>query len=139
MVPIRVLLVDDSPAFLRAAARWLGAEKALEVVGTARDGGEAIREVERLRPDLVMMDLRMARVSGIEATRAIKRLPDPPRVVIMTIEEPSLHEPLVAAAGADGFVAKNEFRNQVHTALARIFPPVAPAPTHSSHAGESTP
>lgn len=126
MPPIRVLLVDDNPVFLRAAERLVASEDGLEVVGTAHDGREAVAEVERLRPELVLMDLRMAGMSGIEATRIIKRVPHPPRVVIMTVEDPAVHAPLVDAAGADGFVAKTDFTTQMRSTVGRIFPAATP-------------
>ena len=72
MPQVRVLLVDNSEAFLEGVKSWLALEPLLELVGTARTGQEAVDEVERLKPDLVLMDVGMPDLSGFEATRRIK-------------------------------------------------------------------
>ena len=75
---IRVLLADDQP-LVRAGLRMiLSTEPDIEVVGEAGDGRAAVEQCERLAPDVVLMDVRMPEVDGIEATRAVTALPDPP-------------------------------------------------------------
>jgi DNA-binding NarL/FixJ family response regulator len=111
--PIRVVLADDQD-LVRAGFRViLGTEDGIEVVGEARDGAEAVERVRATRPDVVLMDVQMPDVDGLEATRRILTpaagadRPDPVRVVILTTfdREDYLFEAL--RAGASGFLLKN--------------------------------
>jgi DNA-binding NarL/FixJ family response regulator len=103
---MRVLLVDDDKAF-RATVRDLLTRRAGAVrVEEAADADAALRIITSRRPDVVLMDLTMPRVSGIEATRRVKaRWPDLP-VVVLTVHDEPLYERTARAAGADAFVVK---------------------------------
>jgi len=105
--PIRVLLVDDDP-LVRSGLRMLlaGADR-LAVVGEAADGDEVLAAVDRHRPDVVLMDIRMARVDGIAATRLLRAQPRPAEVVVLTTFDAD--EQVVGAlrAGAAGFLLKD--------------------------------
>lgn len=105
---IRVLLADDQ-AVVRAGLRTiLGSRADLEVVAEAADGAEAVTVAKALRPDVVMMDIRMPVVDGIEATRRLAALPAPTRVLVLTtygIDE-YVYEAL--RAGAAGFLLKTD-------------------------------
>jgi DNA-binding NarL/FixJ family response regulator len=106
---IRVLLADDQ-ALVRAGFRALiDSEDDLEVVGEADDGYQAIDRAERHRPDVVLMDIRMPRLDGIEATRRIASDPelDPVRVIILTTFETDEHVFEAIRAGASGFLVKD--------------------------------
>ncbi len=81
---IRVLIADDQRLVRSGFRMILGSDPELEVVGEADDGVEAVAEARRLAPDVVLMDVRMPRVDGIEATRQIAVLPDPPRMLVLT-------------------------------------------------------
>ncbi len=82
---MKVLIVDDEPS-ARERLRGLLAEigSALEVAGEAGDGGEALRLIAKIQPDVVLLDIRMPRVDGIEAARQIARMPQPPAVIFTT-------------------------------------------------------
>ncbi|HUZ85014.1 MAG TPA: response regulator transcription factor, partial [Gaiellales bacterium] len=100
---IRLLVVDDQ-AMMRAGFRMiLEAQPDIRVVGEAPDGAAAVAEAQRLRPDVVLMDIRMPRLDGVEATRRLSGL----RVLILTTFD--LDEYVVAAlrAGASGFLLKD--------------------------------
>ena len=84
MVSVRVLLVDDD-ALVRAGLRIiLSSAEDLEVVGEADDGARAVAAVREHRPDVVLMDIRMAEMDGITATAALRRLDAPPQVIVLT-------------------------------------------------------
>lgn len=105
--PIRVLLVDDQPVVRRGFSAYLSDEPDILVVGEAGDGEEAIARTAELRPDVVLMDVRMPSMDGLTATRAIVAGPDAPAVVVVTTFD--LDEYLYGAldAGACGFLLKD--------------------------------
>jgi DNA-binding NarL/FixJ family response regulator len=121
MWPIRILLVDDNPEFLESAARFLSADPQVEIVGRAHSGFDAVDGVRRWQPDLVLMDLVMPGMNGLEATRYIKAQPDAPRVVILTLHDNLEYRAAAEAARADGFIAKSEFGEQLPVVLQRLF------------------
>jgi DNA-binding NarL/FixJ family response regulator len=83
-MPIRVLLVDDQTLVRTGFRLILGSEPDIEVVGDAADGQEGIEQGRRLRPDVVLMDIRMPKVDGIEATRRVTKASPATKVVILT-------------------------------------------------------
>ena len=104
---IRVLLVDDEELVRSGLRAILGAREDIEVVGEAADGAVVVPLAARLRPDVVVMDIRMPLVDGIQATRDLRRrLAEPPRVLVVTTfgEDENVYAAL--AAGADGFLPK---------------------------------
>ncbi|MFI6386277.1 response regulator [Nonomuraea sp. NPDC050547] len=103
---IRVLLVDDDPMVRGHLRTILGSSPEIEVVGEARDGAEAVEEVLRGRPDVVLMDLRMPGVDGVTATREIAALADPPTVIALTTFDSDTHVRAALAAGASGYLVK---------------------------------
>jgi DNA-binding NarL/FixJ family response regulator len=105
--PIRVLVADDHALYRRGLEMVLSVEPGIEIVGEAGDGAEAIRRAEELLPDVVLMDIRMPRRSGIEACTAIKDVAPSTRIVILTIsdEESDLFE--AVRAGANGYLLKD--------------------------------
>src|SRR5690625_1151619 len=103
---IRILIVDDDPFVRTGLKAILNSAEGLEVVAEAHDGVEAIDKVHLHHPDVVFMDLQMPRMNGIEATRAIRTLPNPPAIVVLTslnVDDTCLH---ALEAGACSFVIK---------------------------------
>lgn len=104
---IRVLLVDDD-ALVRAGLRMILSSSAeIDVVGEAADGAEVVAAVQACRPDVVLMDIRMPRVDGIAATTALRRLANPPHVIVLTTFHADDQVMGALRAGADGFVLKD--------------------------------
>jgi len=105
--PIRVLIVDDHALFRRGLEMVLAEEPDIEVVGEASDGAEAVEKAGQALPDVVLMDIRMPRSSGIEACRAMKELSPSAKIVMLTIsdEEEDLFEAI--RAGASGYLLKD--------------------------------
>lgn len=105
---IRVLIVDDQPVVRSGVARILSPADGFDVVGECSDGDEVVAAVQELRPDLVLMDIRMRRIDGVTATRLLRsRFPDEVRVLILTTfdDDEALWGAL--AAGAGGYVLKD--------------------------------
>ena len=104
--PIRVLIADDQPLYRRGLEVVLHTEDDIEVVGEAEDGDDAIAKAEELAPDVVLMDVRMPRVNGIEATQAIRDRVPTTKILMLTVsdEDSDLYEAI--KAGASGYLLK---------------------------------
>ncbi|XVX20159.1 response regulator [Actinomycetota bacterium] len=103
---IRVLIVDDDPLVCSGLRGILGSADDIEVVADVSDGDQVVEAVHRHHPDVVLMDIRMARQDGIAATAELQRLAEPPRVIVLTTFD--LDDVLLRAlgAGAAGFLLK---------------------------------
>ncbi len=114
---IRILVADDQQLVRSGFRMILGADPELEVVGEAGDGVEAVARARDLQPDVVLMDVRMPRVDGIEATRQLSAREDAPRVLMLTTFD--LDEYVFAAlrAGASGFLLKDAPEAQLLAAI----------------------
>ncbi|MFJ5921275.1 response regulator [Kitasatospora sp. NPDC092948] len=104
---VRVLLADDQPLMLVGLGMLIGGTTDLEVVGEAGDGHEAVRLARELRPDVVVMDIRMPGMDGIEATRQTTAEPDPPKVLVLTTFDDDEYVYGALRAGASGFLLKS--------------------------------
>ncbi|GAB3245684.1 response regulator transcription factor [Alteromonas gracilis] len=104
---VRVALVDDDPLVRAGLTMILGGDAALEVVGEAADGADAVALVRRTRPDVVLMDIRMPRRDGIAATTDLLALPDPPRVLVLTTFDADEMVLRALRVGAHGFLLKD--------------------------------
>jgi DNA-binding NarL/FixJ family response regulator len=105
--PIRVLIADDQQ-LLRAGFRViLQAEPGIDVVGEAEDGVDAVAQARDLRPDVILMDIRMPKLDGLAATEHLMKLPDPPRVVMLTTFDQNEYVVRALRAGAYGFLLKD--------------------------------
>jgi DNA-binding NarL/FixJ family response regulator len=108
VTPVRVVLADDQRRVRQGIRMILRAEPDIEVVGQAGDGQEAIAETRRLRPDVVLMDVRMPRANGIEATRRIVSSAEPrPHVLVLTTFDLDEYVYDALRAGASGFLLKD--------------------------------
>jgi DNA-binding NarL/FixJ family response regulator len=122
MCLVRTLLVDDSPAFLSSLRWFLANHPRVRVVGVALSARDGVSEMVRLQPDLVLLDLVMPGMSGLEALRWIKAVPDPPRVVVLTFQDEPGFRDRAMALGADGFVTKAEMARYLIPAVEALFP-----------------
>lgn len=120
---IRILIVDDSPLVAQSLESFLTRQEGFKVVGIAGSGKEAVQQVTELRPDLVLMDIRMPGMDGLEATRRIKQQEEPPVVIMFTLEDGEGVWGAAKAAGADGFVTKGPgMFDGLQATIGRAFP-----------------
>jgi len=106
---VGVLIVDDQTPFRDASRMVVEMTDGFEVVGEAVNGMQGLELVKELSPDLVLMDVQMPGIDGIEATRLIRGLPEPPAVIVMSTHESGDYVDLALDAGAIGFVPKSQF------------------------------
>jgi DNA-binding NarL/FixJ family response regulator len=119
---LRLLLVDDSREFVEQATQWLSVHPWIDIVGRAYSGQEALDAVTRLQPDLVLMDVAMAGMNGLETTRRIKQQLSAPRIVMLTLYNIPAYREEAQAAGADGFVSKSALHTELLRAIDSLFP-----------------
>jgi DNA-binding NarL/FixJ family response regulator len=115
--PINVLVVDESEAFLASMRRWIESCGDLRLVGVARDGHEALRAVELLRPDLVIVEAALSGMDGFRLACVLKERDDAPWVLLATFHASVAARDEAYAAGADGLVAKGDFSDEIEAIL----------------------
>lgn len=118
--PHRILLVDDDPLVRSGLRLLLTSDPQIEVVGEAADGDEVVEATQRHAPDVVLMDLRMPRLDGIAATRAVRALPRPPQVIALTtwdVDDAVLRS---LEAGAEGFLLKSASPAEIISAVKAV-------------------
>jgi DNA-binding NarL/FixJ family response regulator len=106
---VRVMIVDDLSSFRRVARAVIDATPGFETVGDAASGGEALTNCDQLRPDLVLLDVRMPGMDGIEAARRLHRSHPDTVIVLISLEELQNTPHTVTACGAAAFVRKRDF------------------------------
>ena len=117
---LRLLIADDH-ALVRSGLRsMLQREPGVEIVGEARNGREAVELCRSLEPDLVLMDVRMPEMDGLEATRAIKQECPGTGVLMVTMHENRDYMLEATKAGAAGYVLKDALRNELISAIRRV-------------------
>lgn len=114
---IRILLADDHTILRAGLKMMLNAQPDMEVVGEAQDGRQAIEEAQKLQPDLVLMDITMPDLNGIEATRQIKRLVSDTKILMLTMHEHDEYVFQALQAGASGYMLKEAADTELITAI----------------------
>ncbi len=119
--PIRTLVVDDSAAALHSICRFLKLQANIELVGTATDGCQGLTSAHDLHPDLVLLDVQMPVMNGIEAaTRLRQDLPDTHIIMVTVHDSPEVRQ-ACRESGADGFIAKEHLDEELPTLIEHIF------------------
>ncbi|PBC60363.1 DNA-binding response regulator [Streptomyces sp. Tue6028] len=143
MTAIRLLLVDDDPLVRAGLSLMLGGADDIEIVGEAADGGEVEALVDRTRPDVVLMDIRMPTVDGLTATERLRGREEAPQVIVLTTFHADDQVLRALGAGAAGFVLKDTPPAEILQAVRRVAagdPVLSPAVTRQliEHAAGST-
>ena len=131
---IEVLLVDDDPLVRSALGLMLGGQPDVRVVGEAADGRAGIDAARALRPDVVLMDIRMPVLDGLTATAELLGDPEPPHVIVLTTFDDDDYVLRALAAGADGFLLKDTPPPEILEAIRRVAdgdPMLSPSVTRS--------
>src|SRR5574340_1143998 len=114
---IRILLVDDHTILRAGLKMMLNAQPDMDVIGEAQDGRQAIQESQRLHPDIILMDITMPDMNGIEATRQIKKVLPDVRVLVLTMHENDEYVFQALRAGASGYILKEAADTELISAL----------------------
>ncbi|MFE1441659.1 response regulator [Streptomyces sp. NPDC058739] len=120
MTAIKVLLVDDDPLVRAGLSFMMGGSADIEIVGEAADGAEVEALVERTRPDVVLMDIRMPAVDGLTATERLRGRADAPQIVVLTTFHADEQVLRALRAGAAGFVLKDTPPAEIVDAVRRV-------------------
>ncbi len=120
MEKIRILLADDHALVRSGLIRLLEPNKDILVVGEAEDGEETIRKTKELKPDVVVIDLSMPKINGIEAAKIIRKDCPESRVLVLTMHENEEYVYQIFRSGANGYILKNANRNEITTAIRAV-------------------
>ena len=105
----KILLVDDNKAFLQSAVNFLNSHTEVKIVGIAMSGEEALQKYYELEPDIILLDLSMSGIGGLQVTRILKSQNVSVKIIIVTLYDTPEYSNLAKTAGADGFLPKSEF------------------------------
>jgi DNA-binding NarL/FixJ family response regulator len=114
---IKTLIVDDDPEFRRFLREFLSDQPGLEIVGEAADGKQALEKVKKIKPDLVLLDIRMPRIDGFTALDMLKRKYPQVRIIILTIFDDLEYQDSVKKSGSDGYVVKSNLVKDLMPAI----------------------
>jgi DNA-binding NarL/FixJ family response regulator len=118
--PIRVALVDDDPLVRAGLSMILGGSSQIELVGEAADGDEVPALVREVAPDVVLMDIRMPRVNGLDATERLLAQTDPPKVIVLTTFDADEYVLRALGSGASGFLLKDTAPADIVDAIGKV-------------------
>jgi NarL family two-component system response regulator LiaR len=116
----RILIADDHHVVRRGLRALLEGAQGFSVVAEAADGEKAVQLADQFKPDVVMLDISMPKINGVEATRIIKRQHPEMRVLMLTIHESEEYVYQVVRAGADGYVLKNADKKELTAAIRAV-------------------
>lgn len=117
---IQALLVDDHPAILWAMRRLLEQSDDVHVAGEAQDGEEALRKLDGLDVDVVLLDIFLPEMDGFAVLEALEKMPERPTVLVVSANDTATIEKKVRAAGADGFVPKAKAYKKLLPAIREV-------------------
>jgi DNA-binding NarL/FixJ family response regulator len=113
----RILIVDDHEIFRRGLRSLLESRADWEVCGEATDGQDAINKAKELQPDVIVLDITMPRLNGLDATALLRKEVPTAKVVILSQHQPALMKQVALTAGADAYVTKSEVSRELMAAI----------------------
>jgi DNA-binding NarL/FixJ family response regulator len=132
-----ILAVDDDHAFRGVLRSLLTEDPDLQLVGEAQDGDEAVRSTRELNPDIVLMDITMPRVNGLDASRKIKSFRPQTKIIILTVHSESEYKPVALQNGADAFIAKKRLGSDLLPTIHQVLGTPARRAANASEASVS--
>ena len=120
MQKIRTLVVDDDTRFRQRVAALLAPEPDMEIIGEAATGEEAVRKAIELRPDVILMDVRMPDKNGLDATAQLKKASPRFRIIVLTIFDLDEYRAAAAAKGADAYIVKKDMIEELVPAIRNV-------------------
>lgn len=121
---LRTLVVDDSQDYLEAASRLLSTFPCIASIDLSASGPEAVSLIGHSQPDLVLIDIAMPGMNGLDLTRILKTRPLPPKVIIVTLHDTPAYRAAAFAAGADGFLGKSQLVDRLQDLINQVFPQI---------------
>jgi DNA-binding NarL/FixJ family response regulator len=121
MRTIKVLIADNNAKFIQTVKSFLTNEQDIEIVGNARNGKEAISKAKELKPDIILMDVRMPEMNGFKSTSSIKQIMPEVKVIILTIYDIDEYRKAAITSGASGFVVKNVIKDELVQTIREVF------------------
>lgn len=119
---LRVLVVDDSDCCMEAVSRLLATFPCVGTIDQALSGSEALAGLTANRADLMLVDIAMPDMNGLDLTHIIKAVPNSPRVIIVTLYDTPAYKEAARTAGADGFVGKSHLGEDLRGMIVQLFP-----------------
>ena len=118
---IKVLIADDNAKFIQTVKSFLANEQDIEIVGNAGNGKEAISKAKELKPDIILMDVRMPEMNGFKSTSSIKQIMPEVKIIILTIYDIDEYRKAAITSGASGFVVKNVIKDELVQTIREAF------------------
>ncbi len=120
--PIRAVVAEDSPMVLKTLSSILEEREDVQLIGTATDGYHALRRVVELAPDLVLLDVRLPGINGLEAARRMKARSQRPVIIVVAADDTPGSHAAARAAGTDGIISRQHLFTQLRAAIRKLFP-----------------
>ncbi len=133
---VRILIVDDHEIFRRGLRSLLESRADWEVCGEATDGRDAVDRAKQLQPDVIVLDITMPRLNGLDAVPLIRKQVPTAKVVILSQHQPALMKQVALAAGAGAYVTKSEVSRELMAAIDSLLS--AGSSQSANHAGNGT-